>query len=690
MRAPVRSTSTRSRTGIIVWSIATLLFFLVATVVAVESALHFSGVPIDGPFQLYDALRRIAAGYRPGIDFQFFHGLGLPFLYYPLFRAFGAGLRGSELARNLVSPVAFAVTALLFFRAFAGTWTRAVYGTATLFALAFTIKLSSAFFALVFAINGMLGVRSSLPILLPAVLYVARTRWQRSLGGGLVLGLALFYGTEQGLAAMLAFLVVSGVAIARRRERWAQVAESAATVAVAAIVLVGALTSVAGWAGMRGALHYNFSIVPADQYWFFGSPPNIFIPTWSAAPGMVLAVWQIALGLALAAVASVLYVRRLARQPESALGARHFALAVLPLYGLISLTSLLGVFTPMYSQPCWRTIVLVAIIEWLRFADSRWDGARGVERLGVPRIAATTTAALIAASFLTVPLVRTSLGGSLVHVVRAHVIGHSRFEAGGVWPGTLATGQALIDSRRGPNGEPPTLWSTYAGWIEARNGLFNPSFDYMIHALGPDNRRRYVQTFRDSKPRLVQTVLPTFTQYEPWLENTNWAFYDELLNWYDVVDTTPWSIYWERRATAAPTPQAIGEMQVPAGMSVVTLPPLPALPTDSASAAMLLEVEIDYTISNPLRWLPVVGNSPRYLVGIDGALSHLPVSLDPFVTTTRFPIVVRRDEHPRLFFTTKSLLPGASFMPRTLRLYVRPLTPGSAAWISNLAERLGR
>ena len=103
-------------------------------------------------------------------------------------------------------------------------------------------------------------------------------------------------------------------------------------------------------------------------------------------------------------------------------------------------------------------------------------------------------------TLVTTRLIVTSVGVSLPHIVVDHVFGDVKFSALGMWPETLRDGQQVIDAHRGPGGAPPTLWSTYAGWIEARNGIFNPSFDYIIHALGPDNRRRYVDTFRSTAP----------------------------------------------------------------------------------------------------------------------------------------------------------------------------------------------
>ncbi len=690
-----------------VWLAIIIVFLTAAIVFAVESALHFSGAPIDGPFQLYNALRRIAAGYQGGVDFQFFHGLGLPYLYYNLFRFFGAGLRGAELARNLVSPIAFGLATLVFFRAFTSTWTRTLWATAIVFALAFTVDVSGALFAIVFALNGMLGVRSTMPVIAAAVLFAARTRRQRILGVGIALGLALFYGSEQGLAAVIAFVVVSMIALSRRVEadggseraatvtasitdasRVARSIDIASTVAIAVATLVIALVSVAGWHGMIGALRYNFATVPADQYWFFGSPPNTFVPSWSALPSFLAARRLIPAAMLLDAGAIALYFVRFWRARDRTVAHRAMSLLMFAVYGMLSLGSVFGVFTEIYASPCCRVLVLIAVLEFLALADRVGQSGNTPNWFGVPRVAAAAALALSVASIAAVPMASAPWTGALKHVLRAHVLGTEHFEIGGVWPQSLAVGDSIVSAHRHSDGTPPSIWSTYAGWIEARNGVFNPSFDYIIHALGPANREAYVRTFAESKPELVQTVMPMFTQYERWLENTDWAFYDELLTWYDVAATTPWSFYWTRRSTPAPAPTLLANLRVSPATSGMTLATLPPPAADApADGLRLLEVEIDYTISNPLHRLPLFGNSPRYLVSIGGAVSQFPVSLDPFVSTTRFPIVVLRNQRPVLYFATNSLLPGASFTPTAIRLYERHLDAKNQIWLDNVGHR---
>src|SRR5215813_14278893 len=73
----------------------------------------FKGFFADGPFQLYNALRRIDAGQLPGHDFPAFHGLGIPLAHYPFYRLLGGDLIGSELTRQLLSRLTSAGVYLL-------------------------------------------------------------------------------------------------------------------------------------------------------------------------------------------------------------------------------------------------------------------------------------------------------------------------------------------------------------------------------------------------------------------------------------------------------------------------------------------------------------------------------------------------------------------------------------------------
>jgi len=667
---------TERTTGLTVWSVLALVFVAATMTYAFEAAVHFSGVAIDGPFQLYNSLRRIQAGFHPGVDFQYFHGLGIPYSHYWLYRLLGGGLRGSELSRQLITAALYPVVPLVVFRAFTKSWTKALCLTVAMFAASYALKMSQ----VIFALNGMLGVRSALPTMLPAVLFAVRSPRLRTALTGAILGGSLFVSTEQGLAVMLAYGLVSAILLVRSNDRRGAAVELVSAIAIGVALLVVLLLAVGGVSGMRGALHYNFQIVPMDQYWYFGAPPNIYVPSWGLGFRMVLATPAVAVALIGGLTTVVVYLRRAWIAPDDESRRWAYALAVVSVYALVSCASLLGVFTPAYVQPARRVLLLIVLLELWAYAE-RFDGRRDASGwLGVPRGIAVATGAITGYAFLAVTLLPATLAIALPHVIVGHAFGNDGFTMSGIWPESLREGQKAIDTHRRPAGQPPSFWSTYAGWLEARNGMFHPDFDYIIHALGPDNRQSYVERFEATQPTLVQTVRPTYTQYEAWLENYEWAFYDELLDWYAVSSTTPWSFIWERRATQAPAPQPVGEMNVPPGVVDIPLPPLP-----TATAPLnVLEIEVDYEVHNPWRRLPVIGASPRFLIGIGGAASRFPVSLNPWTRRMRFPIVVRPGEQPVLHFQTASLLPGASWTAKTLRLWQRPIDAQQAPWLADL------
>lgn len=95
------------------------------------------------------------------------------------------------------------------------------------------------------------------------------------------------------------------------------------------------------------------------------------------------------------------------------------------------------------------------------------------------------------------------------------------------------------------NGE--KLFSTYASGQEVYENQFQPSgIDYIIHVLGDEQRREYMEAFRKSDFRYVATINKNYNQWEYWVERANWFFYRELYrNWHPVYANS-YELYWER------------------------------------------------------------------------------------------------------------------------------------------------
>lgn len=659
------------------WSALFGFLCLLMLVVGLETALHFLGPAIDGPFQLYNSLRRIWVGQRPGVDWQFFHGVLIPYLHYPFFRLFGGTFVASETTRELVSTVLYPLTVVVFLKFFLRDWGRTIAWAGIVMAASIALRMTS----VLVAINSLLGIRSTMPVLLTVVLCLNIRRALRNTLAAVTIGGALLLGTEQGLATIAALAIATTVVAIRSERRIEYIVDAAVSIAGGIATLVIVLTMLGGVAGMQSAIRYNFKSVPMDQYWYFGVPPNRFLSSWGAIPGIAAGIIRMPIVLVIGMCAAVWGLRRAYRAANSPLERRELAFAALFTYGIVSCASLLGTWANAYIQAELRVLLLVGAVylsDALPAIDLR---ANRPLTAGVGRSTIGLTVATLLIMIAIVPSVFVTTGVTLPHFIKEHVFERKGTVYSGIWPATIPAGQAILDSRRGPNGEPPTLWSTYAGLLEARNGLFHPTTDYIIHALGPENRVKYVEDFKRLKPRLVQTVHPLYTQYEAWIEQTSWDFYAELLRNYDLVGSTEWSFFWERRAEPQPAPVLLWKTDVRPDADGLQLPPI-----RGTEPQLLFMVEMDYEVHNPLHVLPVIGAMPRYLVAAHNALQKNPVSLNPYVTTSRFPLIVIPGKSPELHWGTFGLLPGASITVKAIRVYSVPTAAINQQWFQALVR----
>jgi hypothetical protein len=425
-----------------------------------------------------------------------------------------------------------------------------------------------------------------------------------------------------------------------------------------------------------------------DQYWYFGVPPNGFAASWSDLARAMVEEPIIPGAIVVGALILAIQWRRVWRDPAEP---RNVALAFAMLYALIACASLLGILSPSYVGPCVRMSLMIGALEldgWL--GRRRASAPTTIARRRIPDLAILAAVPVILmAVWVPARLLARGHSGTRVksyflalpHLVSSHLIPRRGMVLDSLWPATLATGQQVVDAHRGPGGSPPTLWSTYAGWIEARNGIFHPSVDYIIHALGPEQRARYVEDFRAYRPTLVQTMRPTYIEYETWIEQTSWDFYDVVLRNYRIVALTPWSIFWERLPSPAQASAPFLDSPVTPGTQSVDIV-FPSSP--SSSDTTLIEVELHYRARNPFQRVPIIGAQPRYLVNVVGAIPTNPVTLDPYVTTARFPLAARAGGTVSLTFTASALTPGASLEVTAVRASRIAITPAIEPWFRDL------
>jgi hypothetical protein len=186
--------------------LATLAVLIVGfSCIAADTVFHFQestgGSPIDGPFQLYNGLRRIAAGQHLGGTFQVFHGPGVPYLHFIPFWVFGGDFLASEMSRQLVSILAAMGVLVAFFRAWTGSWRTAVPMSVAALVTLIPLRVN----ALLFPINSMIGLRSTMPLVIGIHLLLRPDGRRAMFERAGLFALAFMFGIEQGMAAVAGF-----------------------------------------------------------------------------------------------------------------------------------------------------------------------------------------------------------------------------------------------------------------------------------------------------------------------------------------------------------------------------------------------------------------------------------------------------------------------------------------------------
>jgi len=195
--------------------------------------------------------------------------------------------------------------------------------------------------------------------------------------------------------------------------------------------------------------------------------------------------------------------------------------------------------------------------------------------------------------------------------------------------------------------------------------------------LGPANRAAYAATFVARRPDIVQTLEPTYTMYEEWLELNHWDFYRPLLRDYTIASSGPWSYFWLRRpGSFDERPRVIVNTPVPPGRLAIAVDAR-AVPKDSIG---LFEVTLHYHVMNPWRRIPVIGSLPRYLVNIFGTANHMAVSLSPYAVKRQFPVVTVGPTEIQLAGEVRTILGGTTLVFDSLRVERLDVAPENHRW----------
>lgn len=634
-------------------SVMTIYFLLLA----LNLALHMDTYATNGTFQLYNPLLRIAEGQVIAKDFPFFHGVGIPLLHYPLFAMMGKGVFAAEFVKNFVSTAVFLLATLLFFYTYFKNTQKAIIASA-----AFTI-LALYHVEVALPGNSLIGLRTTVPILAAAFM-LWRPDWSITIKGcnvklyypilSILLGVSVACGTEQGLAASVAFGLVE-LAVYMKHWRnihkwWWRYLVKIGLVGISIYAILTILTL--GHA--HEALRYALLDVPKDQGWYFGMSPNDFLSpkTWH---------WLLdELPYGILCLSVVLYTT--VRKHTSS--KQKYVAGFLISYGLIVfLVSATGYWLPKAQlQPLYRVLsmlLIACIISCLFHFTAKIRVMKVRKKIhivqgGIVSLATASLTILIMWSMVDhLRIIKSLHPVTTLKYAKEARHGNDNAHISTIWQKRLAAFKPYISPT-------DTIWETYSSIYSTTLGKrIGPigGEDYIIHALGKDRRANYTHDFIHSKAQFAITLKPTYFYYEEWLWIRHWDFYKHLFTNYEIITDNDAHILWKRRPSTnqAHKEESLDIKHKPGQAYHIEIP--------QSNTPQLLEIELHY---KPQQTIPIISSKlSRYSMSIEGSSAQrYLVSLPPYETIWRFPVVI---------------------MPSDLHIDVRPIIEGFVAKSENLS-----
>jgi hypothetical protein len=556
--------------------------------------VHMEYVPANGTFQTFNPQRRLEAGQLPGRDFQAYLGLGPTWVVRLATFATGHTFADVLKAANLAAGAAFLLSMLLLGRLCGLRWPASLAALVALMSLGFAesnawlaerlyINLPATFYQVYRPANSNLGLRAAAAFLAAGTIFLAApwmaqaTLRRRVLVAGMAAGTGLVWSNDYGVPTFAAICAVWGLMQPAGRHRWMRLG---ATPAIAGIGLTTAAVLATLLTGFGPLCWFSYNLgVAADQFWYFPGDKICRLADLPFGPmeATALAVLAYLSRRVLRGTSSrgdaplvQLLASTLAASYLSAAGGAKSLHYTLPMQCVL-----------LYAAPycAWLVFDLDSLAVWCKrslvaasgFGLAAWLGYELVQDL--PRLNSPTTPS--PAATIEVP----ELGGCLPRD----------------YDGPVAIGR---EWRARPG---LTVFSTYSTGIETIAGVFQPTgHDYIIHALGDRERRRYVQTLVDGRPDYVVTLRddyptrPSWWNWEGWARRANWDFYRELFVRYRPVEETIYCTVWEPRpAPIEPSPVEPLVQVTPLADHAIEL--RIALPTDPAltPGVHYVELEVD-------------------------------------------------------------------------------------------------
>ncbi|WP_318511274.1 hypothetical protein [Photobacterium leiognathi] len=328
---------------------ASLVIWLVY---AYSKSYFFDGYPFDGPFQSYNALRRIDSGSIIGNNYDYFHGAGIPYLNYVFYKLFGGDLFASEFSRYFINILA-TIPVIWFIFYFSENNKTAKFAT--------VIYLIVSLSCIVMSLNQSplqsehLYLVRNIAILITIILLTRRfNKFNELILLSLMNIVAFYLGNEQGIYHAIAVFMAQIFFFKRFTNFKSNIVWAITTFITSVCLLL--ISNEILFSSQRSILFIKD--ISQDQIWYFGSYPNEF---YHGLKYLFDSYSIINIRLIANTILVLLTVYLVFKMKKGALLKK--VSSILLIYGFFSLSSELGYLSVHYFDSLTRaSVIIIAII----------------------------------------------------------------------------------------------------------------------------------------------------------------------------------------------------------------------------------------------------------------------------------------------------------------------------------------
>lgn len=226
---------------------------------------------------------------------------------------------------------------------------------------------------ILYAKNSLLGVRSTFPLLIGifiiAMLGKYHEKWNRlcwaayCLSICLLLSLAFFCGTEQGMASIAAYSIFHFFYVKKLKNIKKAFVESLGILFISSLGIVALFLVVSG-KNFLDPIRYHLIEVPKDQFWYFGVPPNGFLYSFSQIMenfDILRASYYFTVLYGILLLCFTLFYHKKNNSSIS------WGIFFLILYGFLSTFSILGIYMESYCQIFLKLEIFITLVYLFTF-----------------------------------------------------------------------------------------------------------------------------------------------------------------------------------------------------------------------------------------------------------------------------------------------------------------------------------